>query len=146
LNSTLSERIIRGMFVTTIVGRIIPSGNRIELASAGHCKPVMLRADGSAFEIETDGSLPLGILARVAYRQGKIDIHPGDWFVCYTDGLSESKNSADEVFEQKIISSIAGRKFESPRMVVEHLIERERVHRGTRRQNDDLTILVGGLT
>ena len=34
-----------------------PSANRIELASAGHCKPVMLRADGSAFEIETDGSL-----------------------------------------------------------------------------------------
>jgi phosphoserine phosphatase RsbU/P len=145
LNSTLSERIVRGMFVTTIVGRIVPSANRIELASAGHCKPVMLRADGSAFEIETDGSLPLGILAKVAYRQGKIDIHPGDWFICYTDGLSESKDSADEVFEQKIVSSLAGRKFESPRMIVDHLIERERVHRGGRRQNDDLTILAGGL-
>ena len=43
LNSTLYEHIVRGMFVTTIVGRIIPSAKRIELASAGHCKPVMLR-------------------------------------------------------------------------------------------------------
>ncbi len=146
LNSTLYEHIVRGMFVTTIVGRIIPSASRIELASAGHCKPVMLRADGSAVEIETNGSLPLGILPKVAYQQGKIDFHRGDWFVSYTDGLSESKNWADEAFfEQKIISSLAGRKFQSPRLIVEHLIECERRHRGARRQSDDLTILVGGL-
>jgi phosphoserine phosphatase RsbU/P len=146
LNSTLNDRIVRGMFVTTIVGRIIPSASRIELASAGHCKPVMLRADGSAFEIETDGSLPLGIVSNVAYRQGKIDLHRGDWFVCYTDGLSESKNWDDETFfEQKIIPSLVGRKFQSPRLIVEHLIECERRHRGAGRQSDDLTILVGGL-
>ncbi|HEY5705505.1 MAG TPA: SpoIIE family protein phosphatase [Terrimicrobiaceae bacterium] len=146
LNSTLSERIVRGMFVTTIVGRIIPTVGRIELASAGHCKPVMLRADGSAHEIETDGSLPLGILPKVAYRQGKIDLQHGDWFICYTDGLSESKNWADEAFfEQKIISSLAGRKFQTPHAIVEHLIECERRHRGARRQSDDLTILAGGL-
>ena len=106
----------------------------------------MLRADGSAREIETDGSLPLGILPKVAYRQGKIDLHPGDWFICYTDGLSESKNRVDEAFfEQKIISSLAGRKFPSPQSVVNHLIECERLHRGARRQSDDLTILAGGL-
>ena len=146
LNSTLYEHIVRGMFVTTIVGRIIPSASRIELASAGHCKPVMLRADGSAVEIETNGSLPLGILPKVAYQQGKIDFHRGDWFICYTDGLSESKNWSDEAFfEQKIISSLAGRKFQSPRLIVEHLIECERRHRGARRQSDDLTILAGGL-
>ena len=146
LNSTLYEHIVRGMFVTTIVGRIIPSASRIELASAGHCKPVLLRADGSAVEIETNGSLPLGILPKVAYQQGKIDFHRGDWFICYTDGLSESKNWSDEAFfEQKIISSLAGRKFQSPRLIVEHLIECERRHRGARRQSDDLTILAGGL-
>ncbi len=146
LNSTLYEQIVRGMFVTTIVGRIIPSASRIELASAGHCKPVVLRADGSAAEIETNGSLPLGILPKVAYQQGKIDLHRGDWFVCYTDGLSESRNWADEAFfEQKIISSLAARKFQSPRLIVEHLIECERRHRGARRQSDDLTILAGGL-
>ena len=145
LNSTLGEGIIRGMFVTTIVGRIIPSAGRIELGSAGHCKPVMLRADGSVFEIETDGSLPLGILPKVAYRQGKIDLRRGDWILCYTDGLSESKNSKDDAFEQQIIPSLAGRKFASPRLVVEHLIACERQHRGARRQSDDLTILAGGL-
>ena len=133
------------MFVTTIVGRVIPSANRIELASAGHCKPVMLRADGSAFEIETDGSLPLGILRKVSYRQGKIDLQAGDFFICYTDGLSESRNSTDEVFERKIISCLAGQKFETPKLIVDRLIDCEKTHRGARRQDDDLTLLVGGL-
>ena len=59
LNATLNERIVRGMFVTTVVGRIIPSANRVEIASAGHCKPLVVRADGSVREIETEGSLPL---------------------------------------------------------------------------------------
>ena len=146
LNSTLNERIVRGMFVTTIVGRIIPSANRIELASAGHCKPLIVRADGSVHEIETEGSLPLGILPKVTYRQGKLDLERDDWLVCFTDGLSESRNPANKTFfDQKIIPSLAERKFSSPQEIVDHLIMCERQHRGTGRQNDDLTILAGGL-
>ena len=34
-------------------------------------------------EIETEGALPLGILPKVAYRQGKIDMAPGDLIVCF---------------------------------------------------------------
>ena len=146
LNSTLNERIVRGMFVTTIVGRIVPSANRLELASAGHCKPLIVRADGAVHEIETEGSLPLGILPKVIYRQGKLDLQPGDWLVCFTDGLSESRNPANEAFfEPKIVPSLSGRKFSSPKNIVDHLIDCERRHRGAGRQSDDLTILAGGL-
>ena len=146
LNSTLSERIVRGMFVTTIVGRIIPSAGRIELSSAGHCKPVMLRADGSAREIETDGSLPLGILPKgcLSARQDRSSTQAIGSFATPTG--FRNQNSVDEAFfEQKIISSLAGRKFASPQSIVNHLIECERRHRGARRQSDDLTILAGGL-
>ncbi len=147
LNSTLNERIVRGMFVTTIVGRVIPSANRLELASAGHCKPLLIRAGGSVHEIETQGSVPMGILPKVTYRQGKLEVHPGDWLVCFTDGLSESRNPSNETFfDQKIIPSLSGRKFASPQNIVDHLIDCERRHRGTGRQSDDLTILAGGLT
>jgi len=147
LNATLNNRISRGMFVTTLIGRIIPGSNRVELASAGHCKPVLLRADGSTLEIETEGALPLGIMPKVAYRQGKVDITPGDWLVCYTDGLSESRNPHDDVFfEPQISTSLAGRKFASAQSIVDSLLTSERAHRGTGQQSDDLTILVGGLT
>jgi len=146
LNTTLNDRIVRGMFVTMLIGRVTPGG-RIELASAGHCKPVLLRADGSTMEIETEGALPLGIMPKVAYRQGKVEMTPGDWLICYTDGLSESRNHHDEsFFEAKIASSLARQKFTSPHNIVDRLLEEERTHRGSGSQLDDLTILVGGMT
>jgi sigma-B regulation protein RsbU (phosphoserine phosphatase) len=146
LNATLQERIVRGMFVTSMVGRITPAAGRIEIASAGHCKPVLIRANGSAVVIETEGSLPLGILPKVAYRQGKIDIHPGDWLVAFTDGLSESKNpDSGEFFDEWIVPSLEGKSFRDPEDVVSTLRAAEAAHRGTGRQHDDLTILVGGL-
>lgn len=147
LNSTLNDRIVRGMFVTTLVGRLTPIAGRIELASAGHCKPVLVRADGSAMEIETEGALPLGIMPKINYRQGKIDLEPGDMFVCYTDGLSESRNVADDsFFEAQIVPSLTGKNFSAPQNIIESLLQAERAHRGAGRQGDDLTILVGGLS
>ncbi len=145
LNSTLHERIVRGMFVTTIVGRIVPRSGHIEIASAGHCKPIVVRANGTVIEMETDGSLPLGILPKVAYRQGKIDVASGDWFMCYTDGLSESKNEKGDFFEERIMPTLQGQKFISPRQMIDRLLQAEGAFRGRGRQSDDLTILVGGI-
>ena len=145
LNSTLNERIVRGMFVTTIVGRLTPGSGRAEIASAGHCKPVVLRADGQTQEVETEGALPLGILPKVAYRQGKIDLAEDDLLICYTDGLSESRNpGTDSFFEEKILTSLSGLKSASPQAVINRLVSAERSHRANGRQLDDLTILVGG--
>lgn len=148
LNSTLSERIVRGMFVTTIVGRITPSANRVELASAGHCRPILLRADGTATEIETEGSLPLGIMPKVAYRQGKVDLQKGDWLICYTDGLSESRrdDNSNLFFEKKIQSTLHGKTFTDPQSIVDCLLAAEKEHRGEGAQLDDLTIIAGGLS
>jgi sigma-B regulation protein RsbU (phosphoserine phosphatase) len=147
LNATLNDRIVRGMFVTTLVGRLTPSANRVEIASAGHCKPILLRAGGGATEIQTEGALPLGIMPQVAYRQGKVDVAPGDLIVCYTDGLSESRNwDTDAFFEEKIIAALGDGPAPPPQAVIDRLVRAERVHRGSGRQLDDLTILVGGMT
>ena len=147
LNATMYDRIVRGMFVTALIGRITPSTGRIELASAGHCRPILIRANGTAVEIETEGSLPLGIMPKVAYRQGKVDVSKGDWLVGYTDGLSESRtgDDSDAFFDKKIVSTLNGRTHSSPRAIIDLLLTAEREHRGSGRQLDDLTILVGGL-
>jgi len=146
LNSTLNQHIVRGMFVTAIVGRITPSANRIEFASAGHCRPILRRAGGSAAEIPTDGSLPLGILPKIAYRQYRVDINPGDTFLCYTDGLSESRRKGDDdFFESRILPTVDGIHGATPELLIERLVQAELAHRCGGDQSDDLTILAGGL-
>jgi phosphoserine phosphatase RsbU/P len=143
LNAALRERIVRGMFVTMILGRFDPLTGLVELASAGHCHPVLRSADGTARFVETDGALPLGIVGGVDYRQCAVQMHHGDMLVLYTDGLSESKAcDSDAFFEPRIIPAIGSHR--TPEDIIHALVEAEKIHRGEASPRDDLTLLVGG--
>ncbi len=144
LNETLFANAIRGMFVTTIIGRMTPGTRRVEIASAGHCLPLLVKADGSASRIETPAALPLGILPKVAYRHGSLTLAPGDRIVVYTDGLSESrKEGGDSQFDEHLLTHAAG-PAGSADTLLERLVSAELRHRGSGSQLDDLTVLVGG--
>jgi phosphoserine phosphatase RsbU/P len=142
LNATLHEQIVRGMFATTLVGRMTPDSRRVEFSSAGHCRPWIVRANGEPIEVLTEGALPLGVMPQVSYRQGKIELAPGDILVCYTDGLSESRNPASGQFFEDILGSTLTRKFASPQEIVDHLVTTEAHFRDGSAARDDLTLLV----
>ena len=144
LNETLFANAIRGMLVTTIIGRMTPASRRVEIASAGHCLPLLVKADGSASRIETPAALPLGILPKVAYRHGSLILEPGDRIVVYTDGLSESREEGgDSQFDEHLLTHATG-PATGPDALLERLVSAELRHRGTGSQLDDLTVLVGG--
>lgn len=142
LNATLYEFIVRGMFATTLVGRMTPESRRIELASAGHCRPWLVRAEGGPIEILTEGALPLGVMPQVSYRQGRVDLAEGDCLVCYTDGLSESRNPESGEFFEDLIGETLTRKFANPQEIVDHLVATEDRFREGTAARDDLTLLV----
>ena len=144
LNSTLHEQIVRGMFATTLIGRMTPDSRRIEIASAGHCRPWLVRANGEPMEILTEGALPLGVMPQTIYRQGKIELEPGDYLMCYTDGLSESRDPATGQFFEDILADNLQRKFGNAQEIVDHLVSKEERHRDGTPAKDDLTLLVGG--
>ncbi|GAB4166825.1 MAG: hypothetical protein Fur0032_04500 [Terrimicrobiaceae bacterium] len=146
LNNTLSDRIVRGMFVTTLVGRFLPESGVLEIASAGHCQPVVLRANGHPEALEVEPALPLGILPGRTYSRRAFAFSPGDWLIVFTDGLSESQaEKSDLFFDQILHASLEGIRSPSPDRIVQALVQAESSHRGSRPQRDDLTILVGGL-
>jgi phosphoserine phosphatase RsbU/P len=144
LNATLHERIVRGLFVTMLIGRFTPTSGQVELASAGHCRPYMLRSTGRTFQVQTEAALPLGILPNIPYRQGKIDIATGDHLICFTDGLSESRaQESDAFFEDRIEASLKSLdSSSSPAAIIEGLVHAEESHRGRKPRSDDLTLLV----
>jgi sigma-B regulation protein RsbU (phosphoserine phosphatase) len=143
LNETLFASAIRGMFVTTLVGRMTFAPRRVEMASAGHCHPVLVKADGATSRIEVPRSLPLGVLPAVDYRQDGLVLEPGDRIALYTDGLSESRSEAAVQFDEQLLEHASGRDADASTLV-ERLVSAERKHRGPGPQLDDLTVLVGG--
>lgn len=145
LNNTLNDRIVRGMFVTMLVGRIMPLDATIEIASAGHCKPAVLRANGRAEWLEIEPALPLGVLPGRSYLHQTFPFAPGDVLVVFTDGLSESQaDISGEFFDTILLPTIEQSRAGSPEEMIAALVAAEQSHRGSRSQRDDLTILAGG--
>ncbi len=70
----------------------------IRYAGAGH-PPLLLssRSNVEASSIEQNG-LFLGMFPEAGYSSVEMKLQPGDRYVLYTDGLSESKNAAGEEF------------------------------------------------
>jgi sigma-B regulation protein RsbU (phosphoserine phosphatase) len=141
LNATLHDHIVRGMFVTLLVGRMLPATRRIELASAGHCRPFVVRPDGGPVEIQTDGALPLGVLPDVVYQQRHVDLGADEFLICFTDGLTESRDPRTEQFFDEDIANRLRGPFASAQAIVDHLVNAEQLHRDGTPTRDDLTLL-----
>lgn len=144
LNETLHANIIRGMFITTLIGKMNPAKRRVEIASAGHCPPLLAKGGGNVNKLEIPSAMPLGILPNVQYTHGEVLLAPGDRLVVYTDGLSESRREGSDVLFDEFLAPAASGPAVSPEELLNRIVLAERRHRGTGRQLDDLTILVGG--
>jgi len=54
--------------------------------------------------------LPLGIFEDQTWKQGTVQIDPGDVLVLYTDGITEARNDDIGFFgEQRLLQTVGGR-------------------------------------
>jgi len=91
INQRLHGR-LQGGFATCIVLLLHPDGGCV-LSSAGHPAPFLNQQ-----ELELPGALPLGLDAATVYQQVAVQLHPGDHFSLYTDGLLEARSSSGELY------------------------------------------------
>ena len=144
-NETLCGHTIRGMFVTAIVGRIVPSRRHVELASAGHPSPLRVRAGGGASEEAMPSAPPLGIVPEIPGRSHQLTLARGERLVFFTDGLTESFNAQRIPLDLIGVEKLLDEDFPRAADVVAALERGEAAHRQDAAPHDDLTILVLGL-
>jgi serine phosphatase RsbU (regulator of sigma subunit) len=114
------------------------------LANAGHCQPILVRANGEAKEIDTPSSLPVGIAPEIKYEEISLILETGDRFVLFTDGLSESQaKESDPMFETQLLRVTSGR-HDDMRELMNRILNAATHHRAGQEARDDLSILVGG--
>jgi serine phosphatase RsbU (regulator of sigma subunit) len=86
------------MFVTLFYGILRPENGLLRYACAGHNPPLLFRAAAAApIELNTPG-IALGVLEQATLGDAETTIEPGDILVCYTDGVTEAVNTAEEPF------------------------------------------------
>lgn len=105
LNRALTGNLDRH-FVTAMAVHIEPLTGQVTLASAGH--PALLRISrGHAAQHLTARGKVMGLIESPGYLQTNFEIRAGDALLMYTDGLTEARNPAGELFgEERLVTAL----------------------------------------
>jgi sigma-B regulation protein RsbU (phosphoserine phosphatase) len=92
-NRLLCEVTLPAAYATLLAARLYPGG-RLELASAGHPRPLL--ADRRGVRPMEGAGLPLGLFCEAEYVTRDIELAPGDTLLFYTDGWTEAATDEEE--------------------------------------------------
>lgn len=141
LNNSISASNESSMFVTLFVGILDLKTGRLRYCNAGHNAPLFL-SSGKAEWLPVLPNLPLGLLEGFGYREQEI-VLPGDaTLFLYTDGVTESENTAKELFsEDRLIEFLEKQIHEAPTGLVNGMMSEIDKHAAGAEQSDDITML-----
>lgn len=142
LNRLLCPWFPANRFVTFFCGVLDPAAHRLAYVNAGHNPPRLLRAGAAGTGLRLGGP-PLGLLPEAAYSSEAVEFGPGDVLLCFSDGASECRNPAGEMFGEDRLAAIAGEAPErSPDQIVQAIIAEIDRHLAGAAHEDDTTFVV----
>lgn len=138
-NRLFAESTAAEHYATLACGRATPKG--VDLCNAGHCRPLVLRKEGTE-RLDPTG-LPLGLFSSARYAVKHIPLDGGDRLVLYSDGVTEAQDpKGNEYTEERLIRSLRGCIDDGEEAVADSVLRDVAAFRGTRPPNDDMTLLV----
>jgi sigma-B regulation protein RsbU (phosphoserine phosphatase) len=147
LNQLLCEHASRERFASLFWGYFEPRTGRFHYVNAGHCPPVVVRADGLEPVTLDEGGPVLGLLPGVDFRQGSIALEPGDTLILYSDGVVETAAAGGDMFgEERLAEALAGAARLDAGEVRDSILDRLAAFAPGSELADDRTLLVARYT
>lgn len=130
----------RRRYMTTLLLRIQPESDRIQVVNAGHNPAALLRPDGSLTMLSASG-VPLGMLPEVRYTTQTADFPPGSRLLLYTDGLTEVFRDEEEFGEERLFEAFQELSSSDADQILETVWNILAKFSGDAPQTDDMTAL-----
>ena len=108
-----------GMFATLFFGVLDPATGQLCYINGGHEPLYLIDSKGVKKNLDPTGPA-VGLWPNTAYDIGKIQFEPGDILIGYTDGVTEARSPADELFSRNRLRSL----IEQPINSASDLLER----------------------
>lgn len=106
VNQALSRPGAQTRFVTMFYGMLDAQTKRLRYESAGHCLPLLLRANGGV-EFPASFSGVIGIFSHWLYQNQEVELRSGDCLLLLTDGILQAENRRHEEFGyQRLIAAV----------------------------------------
>jgi phosphoserine phosphatase RsbU/P len=128
-------------FVTAFYALIDPDKNELIYSKAGHTAPIVLKENGDALSLDTDGVF-LGMFDNQTYEEKRIPLDSGDKIFLYTDGLTEAKNVNGELLGTKRLTNILKNNYANKGKQFLSSILEEIESYSTEKLNDDATMVL----
>ncbi len=142
LNEELAADNPSGMFVTFLCATFTRGSNRIDLANAGHCRPLLVPGSGEPrWAVERLGTA-LGFEPGVEFERTEVVLQEGDALILYSDGISEAFNPRSECYgNDRLIADAADFAGQSPTNIITGLLDKVHAFAEKAPQSDDIAIL-----
>jgi len=142
LNDFIFRSSAPNVFITFFYGELDPSRGDFRYVNAGHNPPILLSAKGDPRPLEGTG-MALGMLAGREYGEGLITFVPGDVLVLFTDGISESRDSAGEEFgSDRLVAAVRAAAEKSAGEILKAVFGALKEYTGDEDPEDDRTLVV----
>lgn len=145
--------VIGDRFVTLVVCILTPAAHRVEIVCAGHDPPLILRTGSKLLESTVALDLvgfAVGVVADTTYVAKEIRLHPGDFLLLFTDGVTDARNSSDNRFSLETLLEVPGRTLAlhkqggSAAALGQAVINEVTDHNADHPQFDDITLVCFG--
>ena len=140
-NDSLCENNEEELFVTAWVGVLEISTGSLRYVSAGHNPPVLV-AGRQAVYIKGRSGLVLGGMEGARYKEGTMEVMPGNKLFLYTDGVTEAENESHDQYGEKKLQNCLK---EAAGQTVDQVLETVKAdivkHAAGADQFDDMTMI-----
>ncbi len=146
VNKYVKRHVKQSMFMTMVMLCWDPEADRLSYVGAGHEHILVYRGDSGECEALLSGGVALGMVpdnsAMIAEKE--IQLNEGDFIVLYSDGITEARNEAGELYGlERLQTSV--KEFASQYSadgVHYHLAKTVSDFMGNAKQLDDMTLIV----
>lgn len=142
VNDLLAAEWSERTFVTATMCVFDNQTGRISFCSAGHPVPYLLRENGEVTAVDIGHGLPLGIESGMPFDSTQQETLPGDTFVFYTDGITEAKNAAGDMFRDERLMAVMSAHRGSAESLAQKIVAAVEEFSGVDNQSDDITLVV----
>jgi len=141
-NELLAKESVNSMFVTVFYGILNLKTGELQYSNAGHNPPYILQKDGSVKTVEGTGDIVLGVMENMDYHSKSIKLNPGDTIFTFTDGITEAMDvDFNEYTDEKLIQFLQSQSGNSPKEMINNVVEDVKIFTKGAEQSDDITTL-----
>ncbi len=140
-NYIIDNHMQDNMFATLFFGMIDPITGHLAYINAGHNPPFLIGADGTVKAKLTSSGPAVGMLPGVDFRIDYAQFAPGDVLFAYTDGVTEARDPANQLFTEARLLALLAQPVDSINVLLEQVESTLKRYIDTATQFDDITMI-----